>query len=362
MKRKLAAALLALISGVIFVGCDMEEVGKIPDYNADVQTVAPENITVEHFVAEENTTYYTSQGLSLWMEVNGAYLKMDYFSLDGKKRVYDNLYFYEDDYFYMVTGDSRELYAALSDSVDEEYAEEEKQDGYEVQINVKKSGIYKLIFDTAALEFSMEYKAEIQTPVYYTIKDCDILSGKNSWLELSVNSANEEEFVAKDIKLSAGETVGFYSHLHTSHYKVSLEEGSRDRYAALQGKFIKLNVGGTYNLYINRKTYAVRLELLNPDTASYSCVYYDGKDFIELSPYDTALPYIFRQRITVETKYTTSLPKFHTANYRTYDLTVVDTADLLMGSGKNRYFKEAGVYDIVINLKTFEITAERLPE
>ena len=205
MKRKLAAALLALISGVFFVGCDMEEVGKIPDYNADVQTVAPENITVEHFVAEENTTYYTSQGLSLWMEVNGAYLKMDYFSLDGKKRVYDNLYFYEDDYFYMVTGDSRELYAALSDSVDEEYAEEEKQDGYEVQINVKKSGIYKLIFDTAALEFSMEYKAEIQTPVYYTIKDCDILSGKNSWTELSVNSANEEEFVAKDIKLSAGE-------------------------------------------------------------------------------------------------------------------------------------------------------------
>ena len=35
------------------------------DYNADVQAVAPENITLEHFVAEENTTYYTSEGLSL---------------------------------------------------------------------------------------------------------------------------------------------------------------------------------------------------------------------------------------------------------------------------------------------------------
>lgn len=95
------ATLLILISGISLVGCDMGTgTPAIPDYNADVQVVEPENIDVENFIAEEDTTYYTSPGFSLWMEVNGAFMEMDYFSLDGDKRVYDNLYFYVDDYFY----------------------------------------------------------------------------------------------------------------------------------------------------------------------------------------------------------------------------------------------------------------------
>ena len=32
-------------------------------------------------------------------------LNVNYFSLDGSKRVYDNLYLYEDDYFYMLSDD-----------------------------------------------------------------------------------------------------------------------------------------------------------------------------------------------------------------------------------------------------------------
>ena len=102
--------------------------------------------------------------------------------------------------------------------------------------------------------------------------------------------------------------------------------------------------------------------MLNPDTATYSCVYYDGADFIELTPYEEDVPYIFRQRIVVDTQYTTSLPKFHTAKYKTYKLTVVDTANVLMGSGSSYYFKQKGTYDVIVNLKTFEISAELLPE
>lgn len=136
------ATLLILISGISLVGCDMGTgTPAIPDYNADIQVVAPEDIDAEHFAVEEDTTYYTSPGFSLWMEVNGEFLKMDYFSLDGDKRVYDNLYFYVDDYFYMVTDDNKDLYASLGDSTDSEYAEEEKQSGEDIQINVKKSGI-----------------------------------------------------------------------------------------------------------------------------------------------------------------------------------------------------------------------------
>ena len=119
-----------------------------------------------------------------------------------------------------------------------------------------------------------------------------------------------------------------------------------------------VNVGGLYNVYINKKTYVVRMELLNPDTATYSCVYYDGTDFITLQLYESDVPYVFRQRIVVTTQYTTKIPDFHTAKYRTYDLTVVDTMNVLMSN----YFKQPGTYDVIVNLKTFEITAELLPE
>lgn len=74
--------------------------------------------------------------------------------------------------------------------------------------------------------------------------------------------------------------------------------------------------------------------------------------------YESDVPYVFRQRIVVTTQYTTRIPDFHTAKYRTYDLTVVDTMNVLMSN----YFKQPGTYDVIVNLKTFEITAELLPE
>ena len=109
MKKKflfLVLTLLVVISGISLVGCDMGTGDPgIPNYNADIQVIAPENIDIEHFVPNEDETYYTSSGLSLWMEVNGEFLKVNYFSLDGSKRVYDNLYLYEEDYFYMLSDD-----------------------------------------------------------------------------------------------------------------------------------------------------------------------------------------------------------------------------------------------------------------
>lgn len=63
MKKKFLcfiATFLIVISGISLVGCDMgTDTPTIPDYNADVQVVEPENIDVENFIAEEDTTYYT---------------------------------------------------------------------------------------------------------------------------------------------------------------------------------------------------------------------------------------------------------------------------------------------------------------
>lgn len=366
MKRKFLCFILALsviVSGFYLLGCDIPTgAPPTPDYNADIQVVTPENIDTEHFTPADGTTYYTSPGFSLVIEINGEFMTMDYFSIDGDKRVYDNLYLYEDDYFFMLTSDYKDLYASLGDSADLEYAEEEKQDGQDIQINVKKAGIYKLTFDVKTLKFDMEYKSEIVTPVYYTIKNCSIYSVATSWVEMSVNPDNEDEFVIRGFAVEAGKSVSFFSNIHTSNYKVTLDESSDNKLASARKTDVSVNVGGVYDIYINRKTYEVRLELINPDTASYSCVYYDGTDFITLEPCDGEIPYIFSREITVTTKYTTDLPDFHTAHYRTYDLTVVDTANLLMGSKDNYYFKQPGTYELTVNLRTFEISVVLLPE
>lgn len=354
------AIVVVMMGGTSFVACDFGGT-TTPDYNADIQEIAPEDIKTEHFVAEEGKTYYTSPGFSLMMEVNGAFLEMDYFTLEGNKRIYDNLYFYEKDYFYIITSDYKDLYASLGDSADLEYAEEEKEQGYDIQINVKKAGIYKLIFDVDTLKFDMEYKAEITTPVYYTIPNCSIYSLATNWVEMSVNTANADEFVIHNYHIGVNEFISFHDRTHVSLYKVSMDENCNEKYASYKYPTVMVNVGGNYDIYINAKTYVVRMELLNPDTAAYSCVYYDGTDFITLAPYEEAVAYLFRQRIVVEDA-NERLPDFHTEKYRTYDLTVVDEAGFLKSVGSSYYFKKAGTYDVIVNLKTFEITVELLPE
>ena len=331
------------------------------DYNADIVEVEIADIPLDNFIPSEDKTYYTSPGLSLMMEVNGEFLEMEYFYLDGNKRVYDNLYFYVDDYFYMISSDYKYLYASLGDTTSLEYAEEEKEMGEDIQINVKKAGIYKLIFDLDTLKFNLEYLSEIETPVYYTMKSCSIYTINKKWVEMSVNPNNSEEFVINNFSLEPGEMISFYNHVHTSNYKITLNETVKDKYAYGEGTSAWLIVGGVYNIYVNKKTYEVNLELTSEETAIYACVYYDGSEFINLQPYDSNEPYKFRQIIQVDTKYTTSVPKFYTSKYKEYTLTVLPSSNLI-STEKYHYFKNIGTYEIVINLKTYELSVELLPE
>ncbi len=355
------ATLLLFVSSTPLVGCFIFD-DTPTDYNADAVVVAPENVDLEHFVAQDGVTYYTSKGLSLWAEVKGEFLKIDYFYLDGNKRVYDNLYFYQEDYFYMDVENSWDVFASLKEGDFSEFVQEEKEQGYDIQINVKKTGKYKLIFDVDTLKFDVVFKEEIQTPVYYTIKNCSIYSVKTNWVEMNVNPSNQNEFVINDFNLNANDFICFFNNLHTSCYKVTLDENINNKLASLYKKNVTVNVGGKYNIYINRKTYVVRLELTNPDTADYSCVYYDGNQYITLSPYEIDVPYVFRYTIFVDTNYTTSLPRFHTAHYKTYSLSVVDTDNLLIDGGDSYNFKKIGRYELIINLKSFKITPVLLPE
>ena len=349
-------SLLLFLSVFSLVGCNPPGP---KNYNADIQEVLPQNITTEHFVVEDNVTYYTSPGFSLWMSVMGHFMVMDYFALDGDKRIYDNLYFYEDDYFYIVTDDYQDLFASLAEESDKQYAEEEKELGYDIQLNIIKPGIYKVIFDTKTLKFDLEFKSEIQTPRYYTIKNCDIYSN-SSWTEMSVNPSNQEEFYITNYYIATGKIISFFSHIHTSNYVPTLEINSQ-KYAKCEKSNIRIFIGGNYDVYINSKTYEVKLELTNPETADYTCVYYDGSEFINLALVDENVPYIFSYQIQVSTQNTTSVPKFYNTHYSQYKLSITNSPDV-MGSGNYYYFKKIGTYNLTINLKTFELTAELLPE
>lgn len=359
----LISVFLLLLAFVICLGgCGIgTNPPEVPDYNADIEVVLPEDIVLDNFVPKEEETYYTSPGFALWMEVKGAYFEVDYFYLDGAKRVYDDLYLYEDDYFFMLTDDMKGWYASLGDSTDTQYAEEEKEGGEEFHINIKKSGIYKVIFDTETLKFDLEFLGEIDTPRYQTMKNCSVYSVASEWVEMQENPENSDEYYIGNFAVEAGEFISFFNRVHTSNYKVTLESSCENKLASVRDAIVTVNVGGNYNIYVNKKTYVVRLELLNAETATYSCVYYDGSEFHELAPYDASVPYVFRQRLEVTTKYTTSVPDFHTKNYKTYDLTTL-ASEYLMKGNYDCYFKEIGTYDIIINLKTFEITVELLPQ
>ncbi|MBQ3115750.1 MAG: hypothetical protein IJC07_01845 [Clostridia bacterium] len=364
MKNKLISFLLTLmvvIGSISLLGC-LGEGGSTgtgnstqTNYNDDVEIVAPEDVKTEHFIAEEGTTYYTSKELYLCVSINGSYMIMEYFSIDGNKWVYDNLYFYEDDYIYMITGDYKDIYASLENAENNQYAEEEKEDGYDIQINIIKSGIYKLTFDVETLKFGLEFKAEITTPVYYTIKNCSIYNEATKWVEMSVNPANSEEFVINDFAVGVNTTVSFYSNIHTSHYKVTLDPSIENKYASGKGLFITVNVGGNYNIYVNRKTYVVRFELLNPETATYTCVHYNGEDFIDLNKVSEQTPYLFTMELTAEKNQ--RLPNFYSAKYRTYNLSLKE-ANLFSKYGDSYYFKQAGTYKVTIDLLNFEIQVE----
>jgi len=355
----IAVAFALLLS---LVGCDII-LGGFPsnptEGNADIEQVLPEDITLDNFLPEEGTDYYKSDWLSLVVSVNGYFFKMEYFSVDGNKRIYDNVYLYEEDYFYIITNDYRDIYASLSDPSDSEYAETEREQGFDIQANIKKSGIYRIVFDTLTSSFDLEYKAEIEAPVYYTIKDCSIFTSLNGWVQMQKNPENSEEFYIRALPVGQEDAISFHSDSHVSRYKITLDGQTEGRYASARKGMVTMNIGGEYDVFVNSKTYEVRMVLANPEEAEYSCIYHDGRDFVVMEEEDE--PYIFRRTFTVDKKYT-NLPRFYSASYQEYPLAVKGEYDFLYNNDDSYYFTETGDYYIIVNLLTFEITVEKMAE
>lgn len=349
MKKKFLVA-LGLVAVLLMTGCNFGDGSNLEFDNSSITQVAGQE------------GYYTDSKLSFCAEIRGSYKSDRPFTLDSSNenlRVWDNYYLYEGDYFQMIVSDTPYIYYSVN-SEDLVYVTP-NDNSAESKVNEGQSGIYKITFDLTTKIFDLEYKSEITTPVYETMSGCDVYSLKSNFTQMTVNPNNDEELMIENYQINAGEMISFHNHgnYHLSQYKVVLDEAVQGKYAsALEDgdKFVSFSIGGLYNLYINPVTYALRVELTNPDTASYSLKAYKNGEPVSCIV-DENTPYIFRHQVTV--KVNGSIPIFINDDYFMYDLTVNESEYF---DNDYEMFNVAGTYDLEINLKLFTITVTYVPQ
>lgn len=375
MKKKLfyfLAVLLVLISGVMLVGCDIfadigDNGGEIPviDNTVDLEVYTPEvgdNLP-------DGEVFYKSVSVDLVTEIHGNYRTDRPFTLDSEnenKRIYRNIYFYEDDFFqvlyYKDPNDLGALFAIMSDESDSEYAEVEYDYGNNpLQITIKKQGIYDLVLDVETFGIDMVKVGDIDTPVYEQIKTCELyvhLSASNaSYTPMTLDESTNEYYIEKDVPMNA--SIGFFNASHTARYKMDVEASLKNTLVYRNDnnvEKVQVHVGGRYKIYFNAKTYVLRLELQNPDTASYFCQvgWQEGK---ELSPVSSSTPYLFEYEFVAERNeygVFVDLPSFYPSLGMPYDLTIVNE-----NGEEIAWYVEEGTYMLRIDLKDFKLTVTR---
>lgn len=353
MKKKILNYLLIfaciIACGIFTSGClDMFGGGEINN-SYDLVSTTPNDER-----AEDGKEYYTSKKLNLVTEINGSFKVGREFTLDENdenRRVYDDIYFYEDDFFKMDVSNSSKIYYELENEDDLEYVAINEDYG-RIVIKKGKSGIYKLVFDITTFKFDIEYKSEIITPVYETIISCDIYTVATSWQQMTKNPENQDEFVIQNFQIARNKNVTFFSHnIHTSNYKVTLDSNCKGHFAYQtkeRSVDVKAMIGGIYNVYLNSNTYVVRFELTNPETADY-CLQVVTNSVTNIEQ-DAEHPYIFTCDYTA--KRYMDLPSFRDQAYNEYNLSELSSEYVLNGHFQNVDYQ---TFILRINLLNFTV-------
>lgn len=382
MKKFLAflfSTFLVLTLSFSLVGCDLfgdgngdgNEEGGIPQIENSVDisefTPAPDDDT-EYIDGE---TYYTSSSIDLVTEINGNYTVDRPFTLDKEnenKRIFHNIYFYVGDFFQVIYyKDITQLgtiFAALSDETDTQYAKVTySQAGKPLQIDIVAQGIYNLILDTQTFEIDMIKVGDITTPVYETIKYCELYvhtSSATSYTKMTLDTTTNEYYIEKDLPVNC--SLGFFNESHTGRYKMTVDSNLDRKYTHWNSSnpvSVQVHVGGTYKIYFNSKTYVLRLELQNPNTANYFCQVGFNENNI-LSPVSQLTPYLFEYTWTAEGTRTdpyVEIPSFYPELGFSYTLTVNDVNGYVFA---DTYVTESGTYKLTINLLEFTLSVEKI--
>ncbi|MBR2974878.1 MAG: hypothetical protein IKC47_03955 [Clostridia bacterium] len=379
MKNKLLCLLLAtamLLSMLLLAGCDIfnipdDDDDQFPqiDNSVDLKEYAP---TPSDDVYVEGETYYTSNAVHLVTEVNGNYTVNRPFTLDKdnvNKRIYSNVYLYEEDFvqviYYKDFNDLGKLYVVLADQTDTQYVQiRNSTDGSPLQIDVVQQGVYNLILDITTFGIDFVKVDDIQTPVYEKVASCElsihVSMDDHTYWPMTLDESTNEYFVERYIP--CGASIGFGNQSRTSRYNLTVPfemQNTIAYYDSVNKGSLQVHVGGTYKVYFNAKTYVVRLELQNPDTATY---YYqvEWQQGNVLTPVGNQTPYLFEYQFVAQGKPTdpyVDIPSFFPMLGWKYSLTVVDPDGL---TAYDAYIKESGTYKLTINLKDFTLTVARV--
>ena len=325
----------------------------------------------EDYKTDEGT-YYSSEYISFIMSVKGYYQTKVPFTVDKDNenlRIYDNMYFYEGDYFQLMSSDYRYIWATLKNE-NTEYLTPLREQGEDIQVDVKKSGVYKIILDIKTMIMDFEYKSAIETPYYYPFKTCEIgtlVDGHMVYSEMTVNPANSDEFMISNYEAKSGSLYTFSeSFSHISMYVLTIAENST-RYLSptMFEENVVFNYGGEFNVYVNKRTYEIRVEVSDPSKLVYDCLTHNGSEFVTLTPKDASVPYIFEYEYEATSDVggyglvSDDVPDFYNKSYKKYELTVEESSLLGRANNGDYYFKKKGHYLLTIDLFNLTLKVEQ---
>ena len=376
MKNKIVSSLFVAFTGLVLSACNLTPSGGsnniyVPSIDNSVDL---KEYSEQDYELEEGETYYKSDYISFIMEVRGYYQTNVPFTVDKNNenlRIYDNMYFYEGDFFQLMSSDYRYIWATLKNE-NTEYLTPLREQGEDIQVDVKKSGIYKITLDITTMVMDFEYKSAIETPYYYPFKSCEIgtlVDGSIVYNTMEVNPANSDEFMISNYEVATGKLYNFSnSFSHTSTYKLTIAENSEQYMSPTMFDTEKVfNISGEFNIYVNKKTYEVRAEPSDPSKLVYDCVVYEGGKFVALTPKDPAVPYVFEYNYEATSDIggyglvSDDVPDFYNKSYKKYELTVEESS-LLGGNKGEYYFKKKGHYVLTIDLLNLTLKVEQAVE
>jgi len=375
MKNKIASSLFIAFTALTLSACNITQDGDSSNiFVPDIDNSVDLNEYAEEDYKTNDQTYYLSDYISFVMEVRGYYQTNIPFNIDEENenlRIYDNMYFYEGDYFFLISSDYKYIWATLENE-DTEYLTPLRESGEDVQIDVKTSGIYKITLDIKTMIMDFEYKSAIETPYYYPFKSCEIgtlVDGHIVYGQMNVNPNNSDEFMINEYQVQTGKLYSFYSGLaHVSNYKLTIAENSSQFISpSLYETDVVFNVSGAFNIYVNNKTYQVRAEPSDPSSLVYDCIVYENKQFVTLTPKDPAVPYIFEYQYEATSDVggygvvSDDVPKFYNKSYQEYELQV-EESNLLGNTGGRYYFIKKGQYLLTINLLALTLEVAQASE
>lgn len=375
MKNKIISSLCIAFTALTLSACNLTKSGDssgiyVPDINNSVD--------LKEYSEDDYKTgdqkYYLSDYISFIMEVRGYFQINIPFTIDKNNenlRIYDNMYFYEGDFFQLMSKDYRHIWATLKDE-NTEYLTPLREKGEDIQVDVKKSGIYKIVLDIKTMIMDFEYKSAIETPYYYPFKNCDIGTLVNEHIdysEMGINPNNSDEFMISNYQVNSGKLYSFYSSFsHTSVYKLTIAEDSTKYISpSMFETSVTFNITGKYNIFVNKKTYQVRAEVSDPSSLVYDCLTYENGEFVILIPKDPGVPYIFEYNYEATSDVggyglvSDDVPSFYNKSYKKYELTI-EESDLLGNNKGNYYFKKKGQYLLTINLLDLTLKVEQASE